>query len=407
MRLAVAVVVLASLAAGVWLRAGRGVDESPYLGEVAPGVEFGPKGGSPPHYGSASGVVAFNSFDVAPDIRGYAGPIKMLVALEPSGRICGIRVLEHRETPNFVHRMDKPEFLGQFLGKSVNDPLRVDADIDGISRATVSVEALTESVRVSARAVASGAMGLRVTAGDGARRAGLGWLWYLALFAAAYGLYLSTRRPGRSRGLQRARDAVLVAGLLVAGLWLASPFSLLHVLNALMLRVSGDPLFLAVFLTTLGSVALAGRFYCGWLCPFGAAAEFLGRLPARKWAVSSDVEGRWRRVKYPLLALVAAVVLVSGRPGYGNIETYVTLFSLSGSFLGWTLVGVSLLANLRVRRFWCRYLCPVAALTGLLCRRDEAYGGAPDCPMGNVSTPHTSECIRCNRCYRSPEEARG
>jgi polyferredoxin len=46
---------------------------------------------------------------------------------------------------------------------------------------------------------------------------------------------------------------------------------------------------------------------------------------------------------------------------FGNYEMYVTIFSLHGTYLMWVLVEVSLVANLRVRRFWCRFLCPGAA----------------------------------------------
>jgi len=66
----------------------------------------------------------------------------------------------------------------------------------------------------------------------------------------------------------------------------------------------------------------------------------------------------------------------------------------------WVLVILSLAANLRIERFWCRYLCPVAALTGLFCRKAPGYVSRYDCPMGNKPDPEIAECIRCNRCYQ-------
>jgi Na+-translocating ferredoxin:NAD+ oxidoreductase RnfG subunit len=399
-RLYLFLTIAVSMAAGHVLLEEKRVDESLYLGEVAPDVTFGNKEGSPLHYSSPDGVTAFNSFDVTPSIKGYAGPIKLLVALEPGGRITGLKVLEHKETPNYVHRMEKPEFLGQFLGKSVNEPLEMDVDIDGISRATVSVKALTESVRESSREVASRAMGVRVI--EKKERGGLapGWIAYLLFFLFSFSLYFITRRPRYSGRLQRARDAVMVISVLLVGLWLSSPFSILHVLNVALFRISSDMLLSVIFLSTVISIALAGRFYCGWLCPFGALSEFLSRIPLKKWAVPAKLDDGWRNIKYWLLGLVAAAVLLSGKVAFGNFETYVTLFSFHGTAFTWAIVVIGLLASLRVRRFWCRYLCPVAALAGLFSRQDPVYVSTGNCPMANRHEPLNSECIRCNRCCK-------
>jgi hypothetical protein len=399
-RLYLFLIIAVSMAAGHVLWEEKRVDESLYLGEVAPDVTFSKKEGNPPHYVSPEGVAAFNSFDVVPSIKGYAGPIKLLIVLEPVGRITGLRVLEHKETPNYVHRMEKPEFLGQFLGKSVNEPLEMDVDIDGISRATVSVKALTDSVRESSREVASRAMGISVVEKEKTGGLVLGWIAYLVFFLFSFSLYFVTRSPRYSTRLQRARDAALVLSVFLVGLWLSSPFSILHVLNILLLRISSDMLLSVIVISTLISIALAGRFYCGWLCPFGALSEFLSRLPLRKWAVPANMDDRWRTLKYLLLGLVAAVVLLSGKVSFGNFETYVTLFSFHGSVFTWTIVVITLLANLRIRRFWCRYLCPVAALAGLFSRQDPVYVSTGDCPMANRHKPLNSECIRCNRCCK-------
>jgi hypothetical protein len=397
------VLLIATIALSVLLRAGltvffpeERVDESLYLEEVAPGVMFSEKSGKPPHYGSSVGTVAFNTYDVVPGIRGYAGPIRVLLALDKHGTIIGIRILEHKETPNYVHSMETPGYLAQFLGKSLNDPFEIDRDIDGISRATVSVRALADTVRESSRKVASSAMAIEVKGAEKKRAASLKWIAYASLFALALAAYYASRRRRLPNVL---RDIVLVIGIFVVGVWLSTPFSILHVFNAALMRFTTDVLWLVVVVSTVVSILIAGRFYCGWLCPFGALAEFVGRIPLGKWKVPINIDDRWRNAKYFLLALVVLVVIPTGKTGFGNFETYVTLFSLHGTYLMWAVVAVSLIANLRVKRFWCRFLCPVAALTGVLSRRDDRYVSALDCPMTNRPAPLIAECVRCNRCY--------
>ncbi len=397
------ILLIAALALSVIFRAGltvlfpeERVDESLYLEEVAPGVLFTEKSGKPPHYFSPVGTVAFNTYDVVPGIRGYAGPIKILLALDKHGTIIGIRILEHKETPNYVHAMETPGFLEQFLGKSLNDPFELDRDIDGISRATVSVRALADTVRESSRKVASSALAVEVKGTEERRAANLKWIAYASLFVLALAAYYASRRRRLPNVL---RDIILVAGIFVVGVWLSTPFSILHVLNAALKRFSTDMLWLVVVGSTVFSILIAGRFYCGWLCPFGALSEFISRVPTGKWRVPVDIDDKWRNAKYFLLALVVLVVIPTGRTGFGNFETYVTLFSLHGTYLMWAVVVVSLLASLRVRRFWCRFLCPVAALTGVLSRKDSRYVSSPDCPMANKPGPLIAECVRCNRCY--------
>lgn len=395
-RLIVLLITIASLITGFFVFPETKVDERPYLREIAGDIKFGEKKGDPPHYASDSGIIAFNTYDIVPSISGYAGPIKLLLALNKEGEIAGIKILEHRETRNYVHYMVTREYLRQFLGKSVHDPIEIDRDIDAISRATESVEALTKTVRESSRKVAYQVYSLKIKGAEREKRFGVGWILYIVLFGASLLFYFVTRK---SKGLLKARDISLILCIIITGVYLATPFSILHIFNLILLRLSSSVLLYVIVGSTILSIVLAGRFYCGWLCPFGAVAEFIGRISSDKWEISAGADDRWRRVKYVLLCLIVMVVFVSRQSAYGNYETYVTLFSFHGSVLAWSLVALMLIVNLRVERFWCRYLCPVAALTGLLSRKDSGYVSRKDCPMSNKHNPHISECIRCNRCY--------
>jgi NosR/NirI family transcriptional regulator, nitrous oxide reductase regulator len=387
-----------SLLAGYGLRtfaSGPKPDERAYLKELAPDAHFAAKSGEPPVYLADDGTTAFNTYDITPRIHGYAGPIKVLLAMDRAGKITGLRIVEHRETRNYVYYMETPGYLAQFIGRFAGEPLEVDKDIDGISRATVSVKALARTIRESSRIVALNVLGLQIASGPAPAGIELKWLWYALLFTAAFAAYLFTRRTKR---FLPVRDIFLVLSVAVIGFHLSSPFSILHVFNIVLLRPSSASLWYALVICTALSIVVAGRFYCGWLCPFGALSELAGRLPVRKWTVPPEADERGRALKYVLLTAVVVLVFTTGRVDYADFEPYVTLFSFHGNPFAWSLVGVALVMNLRVERFWCRYLCPVAALTGLLSRKAAGYPAGGNCPMGNKPGAHISECIRCNRC---------
>jgi electron transport complex protein RnfG len=91
---------------------------------------------------------------VAPD--GYAGPIRLLVAVDAAGRVLGVRVLEHRETPGLGDAIEsrRSDWLRGFDGRSLVDPprdrwevRRDGGDFDQFTGATVTPRAVVRAVR--------------------------------------------------------------------------------------------------------------------------------------------------------------------------------------------------------------------------------------------------------------------
>lgn len=154
------IVLLAIIAAGVMAeqkRDGRSLEQQ--LRTLFPSAaSFSPKTGEPPHYKafdqrqSVTGF-AFWTTELEPLERGYDGPIKMLVGLDPQGTITGIIVAEHNE-PYGNFSVDLPQFAAQFRGKSVRDPFRVGADVHAVSRATMTVTSAARAIRNGARRLA-------------------------------------------------------------------------------------------------------------------------------------------------------------------------------------------------------------------------------------------------------------
>jgi len=131
--------------------------------KVFPGATaFSPKQTSPvPHYVAYSGPAnarvtagyVFWTTELEPLERGYDGPIKMLVGMDTKGILTGVLVVEHHE-PYGYFSVEPPAFANQFKGKDIRDPFTVGADVDAVSRASISIKSSSRAIRNGARRVA-------------------------------------------------------------------------------------------------------------------------------------------------------------------------------------------------------------------------------------------------------------
>src|SRR6266849_3444810 len=124
---------------------------------------FSPKEGQPPHFRAyltdslsrrqTLEGFAFWTTDLEPLERGYDGPIKILVGMDTKGILTGIIVTEHHE-PYGNFSIDPPQFAVQFKGKNIRDPFKVGADIEAVSRASISIASAPRTIRNGARRMA-------------------------------------------------------------------------------------------------------------------------------------------------------------------------------------------------------------------------------------------------------------
>ncbi len=94
----------------------------------------------------------------APD--GYSGAIHLLVGIYADGRLAGVRVLSHKETPGLGDKIElaKSDWILGFAGKSLNDPaeegwaVKKDrGDFDQFAGATITPRAVVKAVHGALR----------------------------------------------------------------------------------------------------------------------------------------------------------------------------------------------------------------------------------------------------------------
>jgi ferredoxin len=169
------------------------------------------------------------------------------------------------------------------------------------------------------------------------------------------------------------------------------------------------------------------RSFCGNLCPLGTLQGLFGaagrRLLRRRLTVPRAVDRVARYLKYAVLVFFAlwtwqAAELVMRPYDPWVAWAHLTSAELLGTYgIGLAVLVVSLAGSLVYERFFCKYLCPVGALLGLLSRvsflnirRDAATcidcGRCDKACMMNIEVATadvvtSSECISCNECVNA------
>lgn len=154
------------------------------------------------------------------------------------------------------------------------------------------------------------------------------------------------------------------------------PFGGLQALSSLFVRGS-----LACSMTSaqivMGVVLLVGvvlfsKLFCGYICPLGTFSEWLGKI-GTKYKIRREITGVTdkvlRSLKYVLLFLTFYFTLGSSELFCKNYDPFFATFTLFNvDVTVWmailsiiVLVGGSILFRL----FWCKYLCPLGAISNI------------------------------------------
>lgn len=166
------------------------------------------------------------------------------------------------------------------------------------------------------------------------------------------------------------------------------------------------------------------RTFCGSVCPLGTLQELSARLGRRlfrrRYLVPRAVDRPARYLKYLVLAgaivfsVIAGELVIRPYDPWVAYQHLVTAELISGFLVGLIILAVSLIGSLLYDRFFCKYLCPMGALLGIVSKigwfrvkRTPAVCtscGACDraCPVNlAISTAdevRSAECISCNLC---------
>ncbi len=209
-------------------------------------------------------------------------------------------------------------------------------------------------------------------------------------------------------------------------------------------------------LVLLALTIVFGRFFCGWICPLGTTIDVSDRLfwrkrrrvvehanrPALKFytlavvllAAAFGTQIAWlldpiplitratAQAATPVLQLAYNWVVTAGQPllravhirAYpGEVHTFALNLAVAAMLA--LAIGLSYFS----RRYWCRTICPLGALLGLVGRWGAwrrwvtgcltCHRCVTDCKMGAIPQEQPSrtvaaECILCYNCISCPKQ---
>lgn len=174
---------------------------------------------------------------------------------------------------------------------------------------------------------------------------------------------------------------------------------------------------------------LLGRAVCGFLCPFGLIQELLNKIPSPKFSLPR----RLTYAKYFLLIIFVLILPVAfefGEPAFceyicpaGTLEAGLPLIATHEEFravlgnlfaLKISILLAVIIGCVVVHRFFCRVMCPLGAIYGLLNKysfyrinfaSDKCIGCGrckKICPLDLDPTKdcNSVECVRCGLCKK-------
>ncbi len=157
-------------------------------------------------------------------------------------------------------------------------------------------------------------------------------------------------------------------------------------------------------LTVIGFIAIAGlvagRFLCGWACPFGFFQDLLYKIPYIKFRMPA-----WTRfIKYAVLlglVILVPILLTPSFPLYfcrlcpvATIESAIPWAIINGATdIGWLAIRFAILVAIIIlamghHRFFCKVICPLGAMLSFFNR------------FAAVFPERNKDCIDCGKCNR-------
>lgn len=138
------------------------------------------------------------------------------------------------------------------------------------------------------------------------------------------------------------------------------------------LACSMTSLQIVIGLVLIVLIVIVSKLFCSYICPIGTVSEWLGKLGERfsiRYTITGIADKALRSLKYILLFITFYFTISSSELFCKRFDPYyaaMTGFESDVSIvMGIAAIALVIIGSFYVRLFWCKYICPLGALSNI------------------------------------------
>lgn len=300
-----------------------------------------------------------NTSPFSDEIYGYNSTTPLTIFLDENDRISEVEICENRETHGYLNKVINSGYLDLWDGLTPKEAAT--HNVDAVSGCTFTSIAVAQSLQIRMQDLSKEKGKMAIDRKLLARQICI----VLVTILAAICFF----NPNKTKIL---RYVTLLLSIAILGFWTNSLLSLALFYNWMTNGISLAiqlPLLIIAVLAILLPLFTKKSFYCQYLCPFGAAQEFVGVIGQKAKgnrqktsSVKSKVFNFFVVFRKVILLVLLLIVALGVGLDLSVVEPFPIFNYQSIGFVVAIFAAVIIVASVFIKKPWCNYLCPTGTL---------------------------------------------
>lgn len=293
-----------------------------------------------------------NTSPFSDEIYGYNSTTPLTIFLDEKDRISEVEICENRETRGYLNKVINSGYLDLWDGLTPKEAATY--NVDAVSGCTFTSIAVAQSLQIRMQDLSKEKGKMAIDRKLLARQICI----VLVTILAAICFF----NPNKTKIL---RYVTLLLSIAILGFWTNSLLSLALFYNWMTNGISLAiqlPLLIIAVLAILLPLFTKKSFYCQYLCPFGAAQEFVGMIPVKKLTIPAKLFKIFALLR-KIILLILVMLFAFGTGLDLSVYEPFPIFNYQSIGFGVAIfAAIILITSIFVKKPWCNYLCPTGTL---------------------------------------------